>query len=324
MLQRIQEWGDLQKVPVFQEEAEVKAGRNAELFLRDIVQSHLAYKNVHTFIGKRVPVPRSSARKEVDLIVVSDRQLHVIEVKNWSGELQRHGDKWVQVKRSGETVEYPNLDDYNNEKCSFLLTYLSDHGVELDRQLVSQKIIFMNQHLKLDPAIHNRPNVITIDKLASYLGKHSKSLSERLLFPVVEYCLSAEQLAKVAEKFRIIPSDKLEKIVALIAGISTWDRLIFKGSKAMTGDLLKIQTKSFTMDRNQIKPRTTIELHWTRAKLAGLLKAISGIGKLGSLTIPEYGTFSLSTRDFVKFHEAGNQDPTCISLSQIDHILLGR
>jgi hypothetical protein len=325
VIERLQEWFNLIRVPVFQENPAIEAGRKGEWVLRNLVATHVHYKDAHTFVGKRVPVPGLNARKEIDLIVVSPQQLHILEAKNWSGELLDERDRWVQIKRNGDRVEFPNLVSYNSDKCKWLLEYLRNQGISLPNQFVSQKVIFLNPNLKLSPSITNSPDVITYEKIQAYLDKQKRqSLSERLLFPVIEYCLSTEKAEHVVENLlERLSSEKLDKTVRLIESLSTWDRLIFHGTKVQTGDLLKIQTRTFTVDRTQLDPHLTIEIHWSRGKFWALLKALFGKGMLGTLSLPGYGVVSLQTEDFAKFQEAGVAEPTYVSLSYLDRIILG-
>jgi hypothetical protein len=325
IMQRLQEYYNLSQTPLYTEDAATDAGRKAELFLRQMVENHVNYEGAHTFIGKRVP-SLASKRKEIDLLVVSAKRLHVLEVKNWSGELRKENGKWVQLKRNGERVECPNLVSYNAEKCDLLRTYLAGAGILLPPEFISQKVVFMNTNLRVDSAIATLSDVITPDKLSLYLDASSRqSAAEKILLPLIRYCLSSEQEEKIAkEKFASLSQAKLDDTVSAISSLGSWDRLFLHGNKVLTGDLLKIQTQNFTVDRQQLDNNVNkIVLQWTRNKWGGFLKAFLGIGRLGTLTISGYGEFALKTADFVKFQDAGAAEPSFVCLSHIQHIVLG-
>lgn len=320
LLHRLQEYYSLLQTPVYLEDAATEAGRKAEQSLRQMVENHVSYQGAHTFIGKRVPSPKGS-RKEIDLLVVSARTLHVLEVKNWSGELRLEKAKWVQIKRNGERVECPDLVSYNSEKSELLRQHLAAEGIQLPARFLSQKVVFMNANLQVEKAIAAVADVITPDKLKSYLDAQKRqNTAEKLLFPIIKYCLSSEE----AENRGGLAADKLDKLVSVIDRLGSWDRLFLHGGKVLTGDLLKIQTRNFLVDRQQLDTGVNkIALHWTRNKWGGLLKAIFGIGKLGTLAVSGYGEFAVKTSDVVKFHEAGASEPSFVCMGHIQHIVLG-
>src|SRR6056297_968826 len=80
------------------EDPEVMAGRRAETMLRHIVDGHVKFRGSHCFTGKRVYNKALGHKNEIDLIVVSDKQLYILECKNWSGSLVKRDGKWVQIK----------------------------------------------------------------------------------------------------------------------------------------------------------------------------------------------------------------------------------
>ena len=71
------------------EAADVSGGRDAEIFLQQLIGSSYAFKDGHVLTGRRIPSKRQGSRREIDLIVCTPRMIHLIEVKNWSGKLER-------------------------------------------------------------------------------------------------------------------------------------------------------------------------------------------------------------------------------------------
>ena len=85
---RLDDWVLLRKVPIRCERPQVSAGRGAEHSLRLKLIKHHSTRFGEVFGGKRVPRKVGDAkggRYEIDLIVITPRRLHIIEVKNWSG-----------------------------------------------------------------------------------------------------------------------------------------------------------------------------------------------------------------------------------------------
>src|SRR5690606_28386865 len=95
---RLREWRKVASTSPMLEDADVLGGREAEHFLNTLVQSRGNFKGAGLFPNKRVPA--GNRRREIDLIVVTAKRIHVIEIKNWSGSLRVVGDRWVQVNRN--------------------------------------------------------------------------------------------------------------------------------------------------------------------------------------------------------------------------------
>ena len=89
-----------------QEERIILAGRRGESFLKTYISSHEKFKSSHVFPSRRLNNLDGKGRKEIDMIIVTDRKIYVIECKNWSGELHVNGDTWVHTNiiRGNQTV----------------------------------------------------------------------------------------------------------------------------------------------------------------------------------------------------------------------------
>src|SRR6516162_11862412 len=146
LMDRLRAWRAARRAAPVAEDPAVLCGREAELFLHDLVTSHFNHKGAHLFAGRRVPCPRRRMRREIDLIVLTPKLISLIEVKNWSGELFDRGPVWVQVRRTGDELRHPNLIADNLEKRDDFLDYLRGHGLALERDFaaryVVQKVVF--------------------------------------------------------------------------------------------------------------------------------------------------------------------------------------
>ena len=83
---RLRQWAEIQKVRPIREAADVAGGRDAELLLKHLIGSSHAFKDGQVFAGRRIPSKRQGRRREIDLIVCTPKMIHLIEVKNWSGQ----------------------------------------------------------------------------------------------------------------------------------------------------------------------------------------------------------------------------------------------
>ena len=151
------------------EDPEILAGRMAEKFLADLVDSNLRYKGANCFLNKRVPSREDGRRYEVDLMVLTKKQLNIIEVKNWSGHLFISDGKWKQQKRNGYVIEHTNVLKYFVKKKSVIVKYLKEKGIDLPPDFISHKVILINNNLAVSRDIQKNPDVITRDGLNDFL-----------------------------------------------------------------------------------------------------------------------------------------------------------
>ena len=169
---RLDDWVALRKVPLRPESGQVRAGRSAELSLRARLGRHESTRFGEIFGGKRVPrVPGRprEGRYEIDLIVITPRRLHVIEVKNWSGRLSLDGAQWVHDRIRGERLVHPNLATYNQAKAEALSRYLVSCGAAVPSRRITQTVVFTNERLLMDRAIEEHPDIVTAQQLERYI-----------------------------------------------------------------------------------------------------------------------------------------------------------
>ncbi len=325
--ERLRDWRDVVSTAPSAEDPEVLGGRQAEQFLNTLVESHFNFKGASLYPNKRVPA--GNRRREIDLIVVTAKRIHIIEVKNWSGSLRIVDSKWVQTNRNNREIEHLDLVADHQDKSVVLIDYLKREGVALDPKVqgkyLSNKVIFMNPRLEVQsPAIVNHPDVLLPRRLNSYLDKQRKpGFGERLLGSVIQWCLDSDGADVVMDGyFGSLTSDKIEAIRIAIDKLFTWDSLQYLGSKVDTGDLIHLSVGGTIVPRNQIGSRRSIPVLWTRSRTWGLIKVIAGVEQFGRIVLPT-GERSLSPQDFAFFHRAGDRTPVQILLRELEHVGLG-
>ncbi len=330
---RLKQWLAIQTVRPSAESPDVAGGRDAEILLMQMVGLSYEFKNAHVLAGRRIPSKRQGRRREIDLIVCSLRMIHLIEVKNWSGQLALRNGIWRQTRRSGDVVEHRDLVETNRAKRDAVVEYLHDRGIPLDDRFVREhivpKIIFMNPRLEVEPDVEALPEVITRRRLDEYLGRQSQhGLTERMFSSVIEFCLESE--SKLGGQFSKsgpaeIPTGQYKRIVDSLARTATWDRLHFHGTRVITGDIvgLKIGIKTYRKaELETLAGGRPIRVRWTRNPLWGLVKVVTGLGALGRL---EAGTtrIQISPDDTVTFHAVGDAEPKSRRLVEVDQISPG-
>lgn len=325
VLERIKIWRDLMRADYTPEDPVIAAGRAAEQFLRTLVESNLKHKGAYCFLGKRVPSMRHRRRFEIDLVVLTKKHLHFLEVKNWSGDLMESGeDLWVQTRRSGEVVESPNLTKYNSEKRDVVVEYLHGKGIELDATYFTQKVIFMNPHLRIDRKIMQNPDVVPADKLDHYLAtQRGASYAERFVHSVVEMCLDSEKSSLVLDGlFHAMPKQHFNAAIDALAQLETWDKVVLHGGRVLAGDLLKLIRRPGTVDLKALPSGTRCPVKWTRSKVIGLLQSLFCDIPLGVFKFPD-GAIALEPKDNLRFHAAGDEKPSEILMRNVNMVVRG-
>ncbi|MBF6057020.1 MULTISPECIES: nuclease-related domain-containing protein [Thiomicrorhabdus] len=322
---KLMQWRDLINVsPVF-EDPEVLAGRKAEDFLTRIVESNLKYKGVHCFVGKRVPCPEKSRRYEIDLIVLTKKQLHVIEVKNWSGSLVEENGQWIQHKLNGQSIEHDNLTDHNSAKLQSLQDYLQKHDIHIDPSYISQKVVLINPRLKISPQIQSDPNVIPRSHLDHYLqSQKGASFSERMLHSVIESCTSSETGSILLDGlFKAMPRKQLKRTIEALGSLRTWDLIGLHGGKILQGDARRISIGGQRFELEPLQRDEKIELRWKRGKLSSLFSSCVMNFAFGKTKLQKRSYRLNPLEDHILFHKAGNPQISQIDLKQIEWIKRG-
>jgi Nuclease-related domain len=333
LIDRLSQWSEIQKVRAAKEPPDLAGGRDGELLLRQLVGSSFRFKDAHLLAGRRIPSQRQGRRREIDLIVCTPQMIHLIEVKNWSGQLTVQDNVWRQTRWGGNVVEHGDLIRENLLKRDAVVEYLHDRGLGLDEEFVREhivpKVIFTNPKLELGPEIEGRPDVISRKELDGYLGRQRpKGLAERMFSSLIEFCLDSESKLRgvVTQGHRgRIPSGQYERIVACLSETETWDQLHFYGTNVVMGDVVSLRVGPKTYRKPElveVSEELPIRLKWTRSRFWGLGKAVTGLGSLGSLYLGK-SRVEVSTADTVMFHAVGDAESRTRRLVEVDRIVLG-
>ena len=323
-LENLKEWKNILYTKTAYEDPSVKAGRDAEEFLTSMVETNLKYKGVYCYLGKRVRSHKEKRRYEIDLIVLTQKHIYMLEVKNWSGSLIRRGKQWVQIRKNGSEIINPSLTKHNRKKQELVIEYLKSKNINLDKKYFSQKVIFMNKNLRLDKGIASDSDVIPYQKLNSYLANQKgATYTERFLHSVVEFCLDAEKSSIIInELFDAMDKSTFEKTQKALAKLQTWDKVVLHGGRILTGDALVLKLESKVIQMKSLKSNTEYRLKWNRSKTFGLLQALLTKISLGKIKLKD-GWHKIKTTDTLKFHLAGDPTPVQIELRDVDLIVRG-
>jgi hypothetical protein len=319
-LDRLNDWRELTRTEYTIEDPSVEAGREAEKFLRTLVETNLKYKGAFCFLGKRVPSQIHGCRFEIDLIVLTKKHLHFLEVKNWSGDLIEKNGSWVQIRRNGEQIEHPDLTKENSKKQQAVVDYLKLNGLEIDSSYFTQKVIFMNQNLRISSSIESNSDVVPCYRLNNYLSaQKGASYAERFIHSAIEMCLDSEKSNLVLDGlFHAMHSKNFEIARNTISKLETWDKVVLYGGKVLTGDCLKLFADSSPINFKSLPSGSRFKVAWTRQKVLGILQVLLTKIPLGRIRMPDKW-IPVKPKDILKFHCAGDEHPCEINMQNVNY-----
>jgi Nuclease-related domain len=319
-----------------EEDGWILAGRDAEDLLRTIVNENYSFKGCHSFAAKRIPDPRNKRRREIDLIVVTAKNLYVIECKNWAGTLEIKGRQWVQTNSRGKVTAHEDVLDLNAFKMRLLVDYLHDQGIWVQKHQVCQKLIFMNSNLEItDSTISKNPDVVTPNLLQEYLGQQNNKLKphEKLFASVIGLLLDEELKGKVLDGLSIerVGGEHHERLIQEISTLATWDKIFLHGTKILSGDIINRDISNIYRypQRVPINQAKEVQVSFVKSKWLGLAKAFLKFGRpIGLDLYDSQGKLIAKTNGnpvgILRIMEAGSTEPTSVNICEVDRLAFGK
>ncbi len=211
--------------------------------------------------NKRVPM-HETGKREIDFIIISQKKIHVIEVKNWSGRIQGKLDDYSWIKESNFTEnkedakQYRNLVFDNLEKSKVLLSFLNRIGFDVGNKQIEHKVFFVDTvrgdgsvRLHMDKSIEESPNVITTPKLGYYLNieqannvesaAHFTRLAIELTDRLLTYVLGEEVSGRITDGLLgRVGKEKHKRMLEDVKYLPTWDHVKLFGGEVVRGDIM--------------------------------------------------------------------------------------
>lgn len=323
---RLEIWRDIVSTTPEPELDEVVAGRDAEMALRSMVSNHLSWKTASIYHSKRVPTDSRSPKRgryEIDLIVLTQKQISAIEIKNWSGSVQISGSSWIQERRSGEKVIHEDPLHKNQKKLESLCTFLETQNIRVPKAQIS-RVILWNRNVSVPSTVARRNEIVMHHELEKFLSHQKASgFGERFLMSVLELCLEQETSQIAADGFfSAIPARDYEAAARAISQLETFDKIELYGGKVLSGDLLELRTNDGSFRLKDLSSGRIVRVECVRSKLISFFAAVFGSGPMISLSEP-YSPVSVSPRDRILFHSAGQEKPEEFELSRIVRMVRG-
>lgn len=323
---RLEIWREIVSTKPEPELNEVVAGRDAELALRSMVSNHLILKSASIYHSKRVPTDSRSpsrGRYEVDLIVLSHKQISAIEIKNWSGSVRISNSSWIQERLNGEEVIHDDPLQKNQKKLDSLCAYLEAKNICVPKARIS-RVILWNRNVRIPSTVARRDEIVMHHELERFLSHQKASgFGERFLMSVLELCLEREASQIAVEGFfEAIPARDYDAATNAVSRLETFDKLELYGGKVLSGDLRELRTSGESISLKDLRSGEIVRVECIRRKLISFIAAVFGSGPMIWLSEP-YRSVSVSPRDRVLFHAAGQEKPEEFELSRIVRLVRG-
>lgn len=183
------------------------------------------------YVGLRIPDAETSSKQSVEMIHVSERELVVISVRNYSGFLSVRNDGfWVLEGGSRHKAEiHPDPVEETKRQAAILSCYLEQRGIALPEGYVSCKVVLSNPKLCTINA-NFPPEVVTHDQWVQ-LKQEKRGVFSSLIS-------GAFHSGKKEMEESIY-----QKLDAVLSKAPMWDRLEVKGNKIVLGEFLEFKGK---------------------------------------------------------------------------------
>jgi len=323
--ERLNIWRKISKTAPQSELDEVTAGRNAEKSLQTMFDAKLFFKKSCIFHSKRVPYRKGNrqGRYEIDLIVLTQKQICAIEIKNWSGSVRTDGSHWIQTRRDGSEIIHDDPIEKNRKKLEVLCKYLEERGCRLPKAKVS-KVIQWNSKLKVDSKISNNSDLVLHFQLEKFLkSQKGSSFGETILHSVLSLCLDQETSEIALDGFfGAIPEEDYSKCLSIIDALHNFDQIEMFGGRVVSGDLLKLNLGGNSLQLKSLKKGQKVDILCIRTRLILFFIALWGKRSLFNLSDP-FADVTVHPKDYILFHPAGEPKTKQIQLVELNNFKRG-
>jgi hypothetical protein len=327
---RISHWLTLIKTMPIHEDAIKKAGEEGERKVLALMDGHRGLNDAHLYAGRRVPKTKDhplipSRRSEIDLVVLTPKAVHVIEVKNWSGEIwqsDENPDQWIRRRRNRDPETIRNVADVNRAKAWSLCNYLESRGVAVGADHIRSHVFFTNPNLKMDLDIAEMSDVVTVQHISGFLSGLGTNTLDRIILRMAKLVLDKESADMVHQGLAgAMPQSIYDRMLQELDQLHTWDRLYLHGGAIETGDLVWVKSHGLVLKSDELQPGEQIRIQWQRGRILSLVRAIMG-DHLGHI-ITANQKVAADMQGQVFFHFAGQPEPVIVPVTSVNIIERG-
>ena len=264
-------------------DAIIQAGEEGERKAIQALRRVKSLAGAQLYTGKRVPRIKEhpllkSRRSEIDVILLTHKAIHVIEVKNWSGRILSTADEnlWQRMNRQGESRSVESPIALNRAKAWSLRNYLSSKGINIEERHIRTHVFLVNPNADISRSLLQHPDIVTANGLPGFSRRLAFGRVERLLLGMVRLVLEQEHANTVAAGYGALPDQVEQRLKDALQTIPTWDHFQFFGGLSKTGDLLDMKLPGAQCNLADLAAGQCIHFSWKRHRALALARALLG------------------------------------------------
>lgn len=310
----------------FDPDASMHAGEAAELQLLQELEARIkaAGKYDSWRVWRGVRVPHQKRHTEIDFILATDTRVYLLEMKNWSGQLEIDGDDLLQIRRyDGGIVRHGDLMRLMRRREEALRTWAEQTMRKAPP--IERRILFHNPRLTMSTRVR------------AYFGSSIASTSEWLAELAQTEGLHAASATssfwsrlwrKPMARAVLSASPEMQRFHRSLDELGSWDRLDFEGGRVRMGDILphgdlidfgegiraQLSERRRCLGLDIEAPQSYLRALWQsdqRAHVTLLLRD----GSASTQRVP--------LDAMIKFHAAGQASPELIPVRHLRHVRFG-
>lgn len=262
-------------------------------------------------------------RAEIDLILLTPRHLHIIEVKNWSGQLESNindPDEWIRQRRyDPEYKPCYNVVAVNALKVTSLKDYLGKQGIPVAGAHLRNYVFFTNANLSLDRSIAQMPEIVTVDAVSRFSAKVGMRTLDKIILQLARVVLEREQADQIGQGLcEAFPMPIYTALEKALDNLPSWDRLLLHGGREVTGDFHWAEAWGSRCLPESLQRGHYYQINWQHNKYIALMYTLFG-WSLGDVN----NKVRADPNGRVQFHAAGQRKPEIFPLVQVTKIEKG-
>lgn len=327
--ERFAQWRVLSGVKPIPEDTIKLAGDEGERAVLKTLQRHRSLKGSYLYVNKRIPNIQPGhpllpgKRAEIDLILLTPRHIHVIEIKNWSGRLEsdaKNPDVWIRQRRYDPGPKpCANVVATNALKVRSLKSYLSQQGIPVTDAHLRNYVFFTNANLSLAGTVARMPEIVTMDAVRRFSAKVGMRTLDKIILQLARVVLEREQADQIGQGLcETFPEPLHAALEKTLDNLPTWDRLVLHGGREVTGDFIWADAWGARCLPKSLQRGHYYRIDWQYNKYWALLYTLVG-RSLGSIN----NRIQADPHGQVYFHAAGQPNPETFPLAQVTRIEKG-
>lgn len=285
------------------------AGEAAEDAVLERVETIVRHAGHHKTwrVWSGVRIRNRGWRSEIDLLIAADDRLYLLELKNWSGQLDMNGSTLVQVRRhQGGIIEHGDLMKTMRKREAAVRAWLAKHRSEVPP--IERCVLFYNPRLQMTPAVFD------------YFGDEVASASE--------WTSSFARRAKRASKTSSMMPEERQKLYDVIDMLSTWDTVTMYGGRRIHGDIRSSETSVPLENGTELRLHNrrkiaSVDIKVPRRYLSALYGDPSVLRVVLNLRDGTTVSADVPIDAQIRVHAAGQRKTELVSLRHFTHMSFG-